>query len=71
MENQTEESALTLKEIFYIIKRHIFLEAAIVFIGIIIGVIIALTNKDVFIATTKVSHFGQSYIRRRGRKNHG
>ena len=55
MENQTEESTLTLKEIFYIIKRHIFLEAAIVFIGIIIGIAISLMNKDIWVACCNVS----------------
>ena len=55
MDNQTEESALTLKEILYIVRRHIILEAAIVFIGVLIGVIISLTNKDIFVASTKVS----------------
>ena len=55
MGNENEGKTLTLKELFYIIKRHVVLETIIVILGIFVGVMLALTNKDVYIASWRVS----------------
>ena len=55
MGNDSAEKQLTFKELFYILKRHIISEIAIIAICAVVGVILSLTNKDVYVASLRVS----------------
>ena len=55
MGNENEERQLTFKELFYILKRHIISEIAIIAVCAIVGIILSVTNEDVYVASLRVS----------------
>ena len=50
-----EEKTFTLKEILYIVRKYLLLELIIVIVALSVGGVIALTNKDVYVASCRIS----------------